>query len=112
MFCRKCGQEIDDEAVVCIHCGCATKDVQPQPAQVVNPSHNEPKTILGVVSALFLGLIGLIIGICAYPEGTVARKTFIKAWVITWVVSLVICVVLYFIGVAALIEAAESMPTY
>ena len=23
MFCPKCGKEIDDEAVVCIHCGCA-----------------------------------------------------------------------------------------
>lgn len=24
MFCSKCGKEINDEAVVCIHCGCAT----------------------------------------------------------------------------------------
>lgn len=24
MFCYKCGKEIDDEAVVCVHCGCAT----------------------------------------------------------------------------------------
>lgn len=24
MFCSKCGREIDDEAVVCVHCGCAT----------------------------------------------------------------------------------------
>ena len=24
MFCSKCGKEIDNEAVVCIHCGCAT----------------------------------------------------------------------------------------
>ena len=25
MFCSKCGKEINDEAVVCIHCGCATE---------------------------------------------------------------------------------------
>ena len=24
MFCSKCGKEIENEAVVCIHCGCAT----------------------------------------------------------------------------------------
>ena len=24
MFCSKCGREIDNEAVVCVHCGCAT----------------------------------------------------------------------------------------
>lgn len=26
MFCSKCGNEINDEAVVCIHCGCAVKN--------------------------------------------------------------------------------------
>lgn len=26
MFCSKCGKEINDEAVVCIHCGCAVKN--------------------------------------------------------------------------------------
>ena len=24
MFCSKCGKEIDNEAVVCVHCGCPT----------------------------------------------------------------------------------------
>ena len=27
MFCHKCGKEIDDEAVVCIHCGVETKNL-------------------------------------------------------------------------------------
>ena len=26
MFCSKCGKEIDNEAVVCVHCGCPTKN--------------------------------------------------------------------------------------
>ena len=25
MFCEKCGKEVQDEAVVCIHCGCSLK---------------------------------------------------------------------------------------
>lgn len=28
MFCYKCGQEIDNEAVVCVHCGVATKNMK------------------------------------------------------------------------------------
>lgn len=24
VFCRKCGKEIESEAVICIHCGCST----------------------------------------------------------------------------------------
>ena len=27
MFCSKCGKEIDDSAVVCVHCGCATENM-------------------------------------------------------------------------------------
>lgn len=25
MFCSKCGKEINDDAVVCVHCGCAVE---------------------------------------------------------------------------------------
>lgn len=36
MYCQKCGKEIDDEAIVCPHCGVATKNMHSQePAQVV-----------------------------------------------------------------------------
>ena len=28
MFCSKCGKEINDEAVVCIHCGCSTTNYE------------------------------------------------------------------------------------
>ena len=30
MFCRKCGAEIMDEAVICPKCGCATGVVSPE----------------------------------------------------------------------------------
>ena len=29
MFCNNCGKEIDDKAVVCVHCGCQTQNAQP-----------------------------------------------------------------------------------
>ncbi len=28
MFCSKCGKEIDNEAVVCVHCGCPTSNFE------------------------------------------------------------------------------------
>lgn len=89
MYCPKCGKEVNDEAVVCVNCGCS---LQNKPD--TKPEHNESKTGIGVVLALFLGLIGLIIGICIYPEGTVARKTFIKAWGITFGVAVAVEVIL------------------
>lgn len=33
MYCRECGKEIDDKAVVCIHCGCAVNDNSSTSAQ-------------------------------------------------------------------------------
>mgnify|MGYP003589129934 FL=1 len=39
MFCKNCGQQIDDNADICIHCGVATgKNGSPLNSQD-NPSH-------------------------------------------------------------------------
>lgn len=29
MYCRKCGHEIDDEAVICVYCGCQVNNFFP-----------------------------------------------------------------------------------
>ena len=58
--------------------------------------------------ALFLGIIGLIIGIVLYPSGTIARKTFIKAWCITY--AIVFALMMIFIII--IFAAAASTPYY
>lgn len=84
MYCRKCGEEIDDKAVICPKCGCYTDKEEKK----VDSENGESKTGMGVIMAIFLGLIGLLIGIALYPSGTVARKTFIKAWGLTYVICI------------------------
>ena len=56
MFCRKCGKEIMDEAVICIHCGCSTKDT---PAG----QEDAPNVGITVLCALF-PIVGLILWLC------------------------------------------------
>ena len=92
MFCPRCGKEVEDDAEICIHCGRSLSGKSQTDAK-----YNESKTGIGVVLALFLGLIGMIIGVCIYPEGTVARKTFIKSWLITYFVSIGVAVLLFVI---------------
>ena len=104
MFCKNCGNEIDDNADVCIKCGHAVN-----PIQTNDKSFNEPKTGMGILLGLLLGLIGLVIGILIYPENTIARKTFIKAWGITFGVSIGVILVIYLI---AIIAVAVIMPYY
>ena len=43
----------------------------------------ERKTGIGVLCG-FIGLIGLIVGLCSYKEETVERKSFLKGWGITF----------------------------
>ncbi len=67
MFCRACGAEIADDAVVCVKCGRAT-GVALVPAQApfqAVPAAEDATglTIAGFLLALVIPLIGLILGI-------------------------------------------------
>lgn len=93
MFCQKCGKEIDNEAIVCTNCGCAVKKDDPT-ITANQQNYSQSKAGMGVLLGLFLGLIGLVIGLCIYPDNTVSRQTFIKAWAITFGVSVGVSILL------------------
>ena len=103
MYCKKCGKEIDDEAIVCIHCGCAVEETK------VSNDDNEPKMGMGVLLGFFLGLIGLIIGLCLYKADTVARKTFLKAWGITFGICVGFNIIIWAIFGAIILSALSGL---
>lgn len=53
MFCQHCGKEINDEAVICIHCGCAVKKQGCPTGQ-----GKENKWLISLLLCLFLGYFG------------------------------------------------------
>ena len=53
-FCSKCGKEIDDEAEICVHCGCRVKQA---PLLNAKDSYNVVRFCL----TFFLGFIGSFI---------------------------------------------------
>lgn len=62
MFCYKCGQQIDDEAVVCPHCGCATKNYIPQKGMVsgtYGSEVSEKSRLVALLLCIFLGCFGV-----------------------------------------------------
>ena len=105
MFCKNCGKEIDDNAAICIHCGCATDTKK-------DDQYNESKTGIGIAMGLFLGLIGLIIGIAIYPTKTLARNTFIKGWVVTFAISITICILIAVIMFSSILSLYGSTTYY
>ncbi len=54
MFCKNCGKEIDDQAVVCVHCGVAVN-----PAAIANADPNAKSKLVGGLLGIFLGSIGV-----------------------------------------------------
>lgn len=79
MFCKNCGKEIDDNAVVCVHCGVAT-------GIAVTDSTPDKKKINGLgiagfvvsIVSLWLGVyfcIASIVGLVLSVVGMVFRKS-------------------------------------
>ncbi len=54
MFCRKCGAEMDDEAIVCIKCGCGVEKEQKKQGNGI--------AIAGFVCSFFIPILGWIFG--------------------------------------------------
>lgn len=67
MFCKVCGKEINDEAVICPHCGCSVKEI---PVTAVdNGVAGEKKKVNAMsITGFVLSLVSLLIALF----GTVA----------------------------------------
>ena len=58
MFCKNCGSQLDDRAVICPHCGIPVKDeYYPQ------PKGDNTLAIVGFILSFFVPLAGLICSI-------------------------------------------------
>ena len=68
MYCSHCGKEVNDEAVVCIHCGCA---IAQNKSRNLNQITDEPSTGFAVLG-FFIPLVGLILYL-VYKDTTPLR---------------------------------------
>ena len=84
-YCSKCGKEIMDDAVICIHCGCSTQNGN---AGIV--TGDAPSTGMAVLG-FFIPLVGLILYLVnkdtkpqfAHSAGKGALAGFITSLVIS-----------------------------
>ena len=61
---------------------------------------------MGVLFALFLGVIGLLIGMCMYPQNSYERITFVSGWIKTFVICIAVAAVFTIIAVAVVAGSA------
>ncbi|MDE5601717.1 MAG: hypothetical protein K2J16_04395 [Clostridia bacterium] len=64
MYCKNCGNEINQNAVVCIHCGCAVEQQKP----ATEAQKTNVLGIIGFVLAFIVPLAGLICSIIGYKR--------------------------------------------
>ena len=88
MFCSKCGKEVDDEAVVCVNCGCAIKNNN---KTVVN-SDDAPNTGFAILGFL-IPLVGLILYLVNKDTAPLKAKSAGKGALIGFIVSMVFSII-------------------
>ena len=94
MFCKNCGQEISDNADVCIHCGVATgKGISS--VGVDNPSH-----LAGVASCCFpvVGIILYFIWKDEKPQSASLICKWMIGGIVAWVVFYILTFILGLVG--------------
>ncbi len=109
MFCKSCGKEINDQAVVCPYCGVQTGAVQNTPQQPnygyqqpINQQYNQndvDETNVGlVILSVLFPIVGIILGAVNMSNGKKkSGKAYLLAGVITIAVEIVIGII---VGIA------------
>jgi uncharacterized membrane protein YvbJ len=95
MFCKNCGQEIDDNADVCIHCGVATGKKGYYGNSSDNPSH-----LAGVASCCFpvVGIILYFIWKDDKPQSASLVCKWMIGGVVAWILFYIIMFILGILG--------------
>lgn len=57
MFCKNCGKEVRDNAVICVQCGCAVSATKPNVLEDASASPKSKMTAL--LLCFFLGYLGI-----------------------------------------------------
>ena len=109
MFCKRCGKYNPDSRTKCDYCGgeLYQQNTQSQynPNQYNQNQYSTSKTGVGVLLCLFLGIIGLVIGLLLYPTGSYERNTFVSGWVKCFLITIVISIILVVFTVCATLGA-------
>ncbi len=116
MYCKNCGNQIDDNAAVCIHCGCATENQQTlQPVQQTTGNESNTIAIVGFVFAFLFPLVGLICSIIGLKKskelGGAQKGLAVAGIVISAIVMIIEIIVIAFYAslIIALISGAATM---
>ncbi|MBO5925123.1 MAG: zinc ribbon domain-containing protein [Clostridia bacterium] len=91
MYCQHCGQEVREEAVVCIHCGCAINVANQSPKE-----EDKEDKLLAEVSFM-IPIVGLIIYCTNIDEKPIMAKHCGKFALYGFIVAVVLLLFVAFL---------------
>ena len=99
MFCSKCGNEIDDEAMICPKCGCATANMGNMKKSSSQSDESSGLATCAIVFAILMPIVGLILGIvgvCKYEDENLKKKSIsaIILSIVIWVIYIFAIIIL------------------
>ncbi len=103
-YCRYCGKEIADEAIICIHCGCkAEKSYSPAPVtENTHCVHNDMATAsmwCGIASffvgQFILGIAAIILALLSRENDKSPMDQKAKIGAVCGTVSTVLCIIVF-----------------
>ena len=113
MYCKNCGHEVNDNAVICPNCGVATDNYTKTNA----PEQKNTMALVGFILSFFVSIAGLIISIIAYknakkPEYNGDGKNFALAGIIISAVSLGIGLISSIVTIGMWFSILAALPVY
>lgn len=94
-YCQKCGKEMVDDAIICVHCGCSVQSN----AASVQPANNDAPDTMMTLLGFFVPLAGLIIYLVNMDTKPLMARSAGKGaliGVITSTVLSIVFVIIYF----------------
>ena len=122
MYCSNCGKYNVDGVKECKYCGCGVLTKKPTklpeeekfvPFNYSNKKTTKSKTYyylgssktgLGFLAGIFLGFMGLVIGLLYYPYESIERDTFVSGWLVAFWISVIIAVIAFAIGLITILS--------
>lgn len=89
MYCKNCGKEIHDEAVMCVHCGVPTDNMMKGKRNNVDSA--SPANGGLIVLSVLIPLVGIILGIVNISQGKKhAGNVYLWTGIIVWLTCTII----------------------
>ena len=112
MFCKYCGHEVNDNALICPNCGVATDNYN---KSVAPTEQKNNMALIGFILSCFGAIAGLIVAIIAYknskkPEYNGDGKSFALAGIIISAVEMGMALIGVIVYIVVLIGILANLP--